>query len=190
MKTRRSLKWTLIGAVAAYGVFGALQGCELIVDFDRSKIPSDSGFEEDALISDGGEVDALPPGNDATSGGDASDATVSTADGATDAGPGADVVVAPDGASDAASDGPTIETESDAETDGGTGEVPDAGTDASPPQDATIDTGIVDSGVVETSVVDTGVAETGSPPEASTPVDAGTDSSTTGSDAALDAPAD
>src|ERR1700677_912813 len=107
MKTRRSLKWTLIGAVAAYGVFGALQGCELIVDFDRSKIPSDSGFEEDVLISDGeAATDAGPPGSDATSGGDASDATVSTADGATDAGPEEDVV-ASDSASDAASDGPT-----------------------------------------------------------------------------------
>jgi hypothetical protein len=170
-KTMRSLKWTLVGAVAACGVFGALQGCELIVNFDRSKIPSDSGFEDDVVIGDGGEdaSDSAAPGTDATTGGDASDATAPTSD----ATPAGDGNVSTDGGPEASSVDATSDTSTpDAE--------PDAEEDSSepPPVDASAD------------VVDTGVAETGTVSEASTPAEAGpADASTeasTATDAALD----
>jgi hypothetical protein len=174
-KTMRSLKWTLVGAVAACGVLGALQGCELIVNFDRSKIPSDSGFEDDVVIGDGGEdaSDSATPGTDATTGGDASDATTPTSD----ATPSGDGNVSTDGAADASTTDATPETSTstpDAE--------PDAEEEAGepPPVDAAAD------------VVDTGVAETGTVSEASTPaeagpVDAAAETSSTPTDAALDA---
>jgi hypothetical protein len=93
MQTKRRLAAAVAGCLAATA---ALLGCELIVDFDRSKIPQGPG---DAMtieggVSDGGDAqavtDAPAPDADATSTSqDASDGSVTVtgdaSDGATDA---------------------------------------------------------------------------------------------------------
>ena len=184
MKTMRQLKWTVVGAVAACGVLAALQGCELIVSFDRSKIPSDSGFEEDVTISDGGEdASDAEPGTDATTGGgDAGDATTTASDAASDAQGDGSV---PEGAAsgDDAADVSTGAMDTGMGPDDFVPPTPDAG------EDATMTT------TDASGAVDTGTPESGTVSEASTPAEAGpTDSSVaeTGSstDASLDAPAE
>jgi hypothetical protein len=54
MKRQFSTRWgLLVGAAACAGV-AAMPGCELIVDFDRTKIPlSDGGAPEDGTLPDG-----------------------------------------------------------------------------------------------------------------------------------------
>jgi hypothetical protein len=58
MNTKRTLKWGLVTAAATCAVVAAMPGCELLVDFDRSKIPSEGGTEDvttpDAPVSEGG----------------------------------------------------------------------------------------------------------------------------------------
>jgi hypothetical protein len=73
-RTMRTKLWiTKAGATAllAAGTMSALAGCELIVDFDRSKIPQ--GVPMDATIDGPGETDGGDGGNttpDATATGD------------------------------------------------------------------------------------------------------------------------
>jgi hypothetical protein len=59
MNTTRTLKWGLVTAAAACAVVAAMPGCELLVDFDRSKIPSEGGAE-DVTVPDGPTGDSAP----------------------------------------------------------------------------------------------------------------------------------
>jgi hypothetical protein len=88
MNSKRGVTWGLLAAAAACIAIAAMPGCELLVDFDRSKIPTGgdaSAGEEGGTLPDAtmpsdapGEgsntlSDVLVPGKDATSeGGDAS----------------------------------------------------------------------------------------------------------------------
>jgi hypothetical protein len=51
MNIKRSVTWSLLAGVAACAAMTAMPGCELLVDFDRSKIPSGG----DASVTDGSE---------------------------------------------------------------------------------------------------------------------------------------
>lgn len=44
MTTKRSIRWSLVAAAAACVAVAAMPGCELLVDFDRSKIPEEGGL--------------------------------------------------------------------------------------------------------------------------------------------------
>ncbi len=52
MNTKRSVTWSLLAGVAASAAMMAMPGCELLVDFDRSKIPTGM----DATFHDAGET--------------------------------------------------------------------------------------------------------------------------------------
>jgi hypothetical protein len=56
MNTKRSVVWGLLAAAAGCLPLAAMPGCELIVSFDRSKIPSDGSV----LDSSGGDVTTPP----------------------------------------------------------------------------------------------------------------------------------
>ena len=57
MNTKRSIKWGLVTAAATVRSMLAA-GCELLVDFDRSKIPQEGGLE-DVTSGDGPEGDSM-----------------------------------------------------------------------------------------------------------------------------------
>ncbi|MGD0677413.1 MAG: hypothetical protein ABSC94_18490 [Polyangiaceae bacterium] len=127
--------WWIV-AIGALGMTRAIAGCELLVDFDRSKIPeqgTDASFEPDSAIdgappiaADGGDA-AMDAGLDVADGGDGADAASSVvgsdaadatlADAATDA-PG---VNSSDAAFDTAAPAPGADA-SDAGADGAGGE--------------------------------------------------------------------
>jgi hypothetical protein len=52
MNTKRALKWGLLAAATCVAA-AAVPGCELLVDFDRSKIPSEGGAEDVTTPPDG-----------------------------------------------------------------------------------------------------------------------------------------
>jgi hypothetical protein len=118
MNTKRAMKWSLLVASAGCLAVANMPGCELLVTFDRSKIPDDSG------LADGAEFDGqFNP--DAIS--------------STEGGPGSDAEAAPDGQSEASSSDATSETSTadapatDTSTsggDGGTQGTADAGAEA------------------------------------------------------------
>ena len=61
MNTKRAMKWSLLLAAAGCLTVGLVPGCELLVTFDRSKIP-DEGGSADGTVSDGqSSMDSLPP---------------------------------------------------------------------------------------------------------------------------------
>lgn len=61
MNTKRAMKWSLLLAAAGCVAVGAMPGCELLVTFDRSKIP-DEGGSADGTVSDGpSSMDSSPP---------------------------------------------------------------------------------------------------------------------------------
>src|SRR5579863_9666062 len=61
MNTKRAMKWSLLLAAAGCVAVGSMPGCELLVTFDRSKIP-DEGGSADGTVSDGQlSMDSLPP---------------------------------------------------------------------------------------------------------------------------------
>jgi hypothetical protein len=74
MNTKRSVTWSLVAGVVASAAMMAMPGCELLVDFDRSKIPTGM----DATFPDAGET------SDAPSSPDSADGTTPT-DGGSDA---------------------------------------------------------------------------------------------------------
>lgn len=113
MKRQFSTRWgLLVGAAACAGV-AAMPGCELIVDFDRTKIPlTDGGPLEDGTVSDGSTED----GGDA-----ATDVTAPKPDTGADTGP----------------DGTGMDAGPDVGLDG---TVPDAGETGAP--DTGLDTGL------------------------------------------------
>src|SRR5215472_955868 len=57
MNTKRTLKWGLVTAAATCAVVAAMPGCELLVDFDRSKIPSEGGTEDVTMPQPDGQVE-------------------------------------------------------------------------------------------------------------------------------------
>jgi hypothetical protein len=111
MNTKRAMKWSLLVASAGCLAVANMPGCELLVTFDRSKIPDDGG------LADGAE----------------SDGAISS----TESGPGSDAETAPDGQSEASSadapsetstaDAPTTETSVSDAGDGSTQGTADAG---------------------------------------------------------------
>ena len=54
MNTKRTFKWGLVTAAIACAFVTVVSGCELLVDFDRSKIPSEGGAEDVTVPSEGG----------------------------------------------------------------------------------------------------------------------------------------
>jgi len=114
MRTTRVAMKTMIGngclvAGAACAILALLPGCELLVDFDRNKIPDASVAPSgDAMAIDSGALaeGSLPDASD-----DGGDATVAQAPDASDAGASAEA--APDSGQD-----------------DGSGEAPDSGADA------------------------------------------------------------
>jgi hypothetical protein len=99
---------SLLRGAAVVSALFAFSGCELLVDFDRSKIPDDSGtisFEaspgSEAGSGDGGDATVA---SDASDGGaPVADATATDADAATPATDGASEGAAPDGSVDGSS---------------------------------------------------------------------------------------
>jgi hypothetical protein len=91
MNTKRQVRLGLLAGALAFVALAATPGCELIVDFDRSKIPgSDASLPPigDAAAGDGEAPDAADAGGEgpdatADAGVDASD--VAPADASTDA---------------------------------------------------------------------------------------------------------
>jgi hypothetical protein len=74
MRTKRSITWALVAAAAAFAAVAAMPGCELLVDFDRSKIPQDAA-----------QIDGTTPEGDGTSSESSLAEDGEIGDGATDA---------------------------------------------------------------------------------------------------------
>ena len=76
MKTKRTIKWGLLVAVATAAAVTAMSGCELAVEFDRSKIPQEeAGLEDggtDGTTGDGPTTDGPGPDSTTEAGGDSS----------------------------------------------------------------------------------------------------------------------
>src|SRR5580698_7990750 len=113
MNTKRSVTWGLLAGVAACVAALGTPGCELLVNFDRSKIPDDGSVGDDgselpdAPASGDGAADAGPT---AEAGPDAStlDGSVDAADGAASADTGAaDTGAADTGVADTGTDAPS-----------------------------------------------------------------------------------
>jgi hypothetical protein len=72
MKTKRSVRLGLLAGVLVCGAMAAMPGCELLVDFDRSKIPvgdasaGDDATGDDATASDGATSEAGQDGSPTT----------------------------------------------------------------------------------------------------------------------------
>ena len=121
MNIKRSVTWSLLAGVAACAALAATPGCELLVDFDRSKIPG-----ADASLSDSGET---PDGSEPADG--AGEGSTTVAEAGTDA-------TAPDAATDGGG-----EAGGDASADTGTTDTgtPDTGADAASEAATVIDSG-------------------------------------------------
>jgi hypothetical protein len=138
MNTKRSVRWGLLAGLTCSAVL-AMPGCELIVDFDRSKIPTgnDASLSEDGSVPDATTDVASPDGGD---GGPESDAGPDAMEipeageagpDASDAGSAADSGVdgGHDGGVDAGVDTGVPDAEADAGPDAADAEVGDAGGD-------------------------------------------------------------
>ncbi|HEX8793343.1 MAG TPA: choice-of-anchor D domain-containing protein [Polyangiaceae bacterium] len=122
MNTKRTLKWGLLAAATCVAV-AAVPGCELLVDFDRSKIPSGDGGETDGTMPQ-------PDGPVETGGETGSEASMGDAPSeASEASTG-------DAPEEMAADGPeettTTEGGMDAQPEGGTEAGMEAGMEAGP----------------------------------------------------------
>src|ERR1700736_1322255 len=83
MRTKRSIKWSL-AAVAVAVAAVTVPGCELLVDFDRSKIPQEGGTLDGTTGADSATGhDSSTGGAPSTGGHPGAD---STADGGADTG--------------------------------------------------------------------------------------------------------
>jgi hypothetical protein len=116
MTTKRSIKWGLVAVATAWVAVAAMPGCELLVDFDRSKIPVEGGDFDGTTAEGDTSIESSIP-EDAGSG-----------DGAAE------------GSADAPADAPF---EADVEA-GSEAAAPDAGSDA--PVETGMDDGATDSG--------------------------------------------
>jgi hypothetical protein len=145
MNTKRAMKWSLLVAAAGCVAVASMPGCELLVTFDRSKIPSEGGLTDGTtydgeVISDSSspnetgtqtpEGSADAPGTDAT--GD-----VATSDASAEASPET-------GTPDSAVDTGKADVAAEA-TAGGTDSGPEAATDAGSGSDGASEAA-VDSG--------------------------------------------
>jgi hypothetical protein len=88
MNSKRSVRWALLIGASSCAVLAAMAGCELVVDFDRSKIPT-----VDASLADG-----EPPANGDDAEVDGGDAGATEGDAGDGGGPDAtiDAGVTPD----------------------------------------------------------------------------------------------
>jgi hypothetical protein len=132
MKTKRSVRLGLLAGVLACGAMAAMPGCELLVDFDRSKIPvgdasaGDDATGDDAIASDGATSEAGQDGGP-TNPADAGDATSAIGDATTSA----DTSTPPVDASDASPSAPDAADTGTPPADTGV----DAPVEAAPPVD-------------------------------------------------------
>jgi hypothetical protein len=116
MNTKRGVRWGLLTAAAACAAMAAMPGCELLVDFDRSKIPTGV---DGSLGDDSGELPDAPAPTDGPSEGPNTappqDAPTSTPDATVDG-----------GADSAATEASTPDTGTDAPVDTGADTGPDS----------------------------------------------------------------
>lgn len=125
MNTKRGVTWGLLAGAVACMAMAAMPGCELLVDFDRSKIPT----EDASLVQDGGETPDAPASADAPGEGNntvTNDARTPVPDATVDGG-GAD-------SGDSAATAPETST---SDTGADVTNVVDTGTDSGP--DAVVD---------------------------------------------------
>jgi hypothetical protein len=119
MNTKRSVTWGLLAGAGACVAIAAMPGCELLVDFDRSKIPTgDASFGDDVAESPDAPASPDAAGDGSTQ--------------ATEAGPDAtaplDAAVDSGDSSAPPPDTGTVDTGADAPNEVGTGV--DSGPDA------------------------------------------------------------
>jgi hypothetical protein len=112
MRTKRSIKWGLVLAAAACVAVAASAGCELLVDFDRSKIPQDGGLADGTTNPDAPATNETGTGNE--TGDDGSNAEAAT-----------------EGGDDSATEGGT-EAASEAAAETGTEAGPEPGPEPTP----------------------------------------------------------
>jgi len=130
MNTKRSVTWGLLAGAAACVAVAAMPGCELLVDFDRSKIPTDDGGDD---VAESPDAPASPDG--ASEGSTAmpeagADATSTPAD-AADSGQAPETGTPDTGVDTGTPDtGPDAPTEVDSGVDSGPDAVADSGADA------------------------------------------------------------
>jgi hypothetical protein len=134
MGTKGSIKWSLVAAAAACVAVATSSGCELLVDFDRSKIDAgggEGGVGPDATTQDG------PTTETSTEAGDDTTAPETSTEAGADS-----TIDAP--VSDAGSDAKEAAAETGAEPvpEAGPEPTPEAGPDTGP--DAPDDTGSAD----------------------------------------------
>ena len=125
MNTKRSVTWSLLAGVAASAAMMAMPGCELLVDFDRSKIPTGM----DATFQDAGETSDAPSSPDSAA--DGTTTTEAGVDATADAGPDGETIdgeagAAETGAADTGADAPA---EATTEMDSGPDAIADAAID-------------------------------------------------------------
>jgi hypothetical protein len=121
MHTKRFKRDWLSGLVVGGFVLAMTPGCELLVDFDRSLIPNDSGLEEDVATPDGTLAEGGPL-EDATADADATTSPDADAAPAVDAaGDGGAIEAGSEDAADSATSDvdAAAATTSDASDDGG-----------------------------------------------------------------------
>jgi hypothetical protein len=95
MNTKRSVRWILLAGAAVSALLAATPGCELLVDFDRSKIPVDASIGDDGALTDASTSPVDGSLLDSGDAGAGSDATVPVTDAASEAAV-ADASVPPD----------------------------------------------------------------------------------------------
>ena len=121
MNIKRSATWGLLAGAAACAAFAAVPGCELLVDFDRGKIPGVDGSVGDDVTE--------PPADGAALSDAAGDGSTPVEEGGADATPPDSGLDAGDGSTPAPDTG-VADTGTDAPAD--TGTVVDSGPDAAP----------------------------------------------------------
>ena len=132
MNSKRGVTWGLLAAAAACIALAAMPGCELLVDFDRSKIPT--GGDASASEEGGPLPDATMPSDAPSEGSNTLSDVQAGMDGTSEGGEAA--------AGDGGEGGPTPETGApDTGSDGTAGET---GADSGP--DAVVDAGGPDAG--------------------------------------------
>jgi hypothetical protein len=130
MRTKRSIKWGLVAAAVAFAAVAATPGCELLVNFDRSKIPQE-----------GGDFDATTPEVDGTSPESSTAEDSAFGDGAADApSEGSTTDALPEAAAEAGAEA-GVEAGTEAGVEGGGDSGPDAPVDTGAAVDAPTDSG-------------------------------------------------
>jgi hypothetical protein len=125
MKRQFSVRWGLLAGAAACAAVAAMPGCELIVDFDRTKIPLGDASDDATVSDDGATAEAEATVGDATSEGSSP-----AHDGSVDAGPDGSLIV------DGSSEGSAVDAAESGTPETGSPEsgAADAPSDAPPDQ--------------------------------------------------------